>query len=255
MPMDELLTARQLQELLQVDRTTIYRMLDDGRLRGVKVGQQWRFPRSGIQALLEGKKAAEPNPAPAAPDELPVHCIQPIQDVFAEIMQIGAVTTAPDGEPLTAISNPCHFCQLILATPSGRAACIASWRALAQQPDKQPKFMQCHAGLQYARARIEVNGELKAALIAGQFYTDESNARTASKRLKTLAQAHNIPQPELQAAARQVPRLDTRARAEIGRWLQRVADTFEQITHERADFMSRLRSIASMSAFETPRAR
>jgi excisionase family DNA binding protein len=252
MSMDELLTAKQLQELLHVDRTTIYRMLDDGRLTGVKVGQQWRFPRSGIQALLEGKKTAEIHTAPAATEELPVHCIQPIQDVFAEIMQMGAVTTAPDGEPLTEISNPCRMCQLILATETGRAACIASWRALAQQPDKQPKFMQCHAGLQYARARIQVNGTLKAALIAGQFYTDEANARAASKRLKTLAQTHNISEQELQAAARAVPRLDTRARGEIGRWLQRVADTFEQITNERTDLMSRLRSIASMSAFETP---
>lgn len=41
--MDDLLTTRQLQDLLRVDRITIYRMLNDGRLRGFKVGGQWRF--------------------------------------------------------------------------------------------------------------------------------------------------------------------------------------------------------------------
>jgi excisionase family DNA binding protein len=38
------LTTRQVQNILQVDRITIYRMLQDGRLKGVKIGQQWRFP-------------------------------------------------------------------------------------------------------------------------------------------------------------------------------------------------------------------
>ncbi|MCA9947998.1 MAG: helix-turn-helix domain-containing protein, partial [Anaerolineales bacterium] len=38
--MEDLLTTRQVQELLQVDRTTVYRMRKDGRLTGVKVGQQ-----------------------------------------------------------------------------------------------------------------------------------------------------------------------------------------------------------------------
>jgi excisionase family DNA binding protein len=33
----EFLTTRQLQEILHVDRTTIYRMADDGRVPAVKV--------------------------------------------------------------------------------------------------------------------------------------------------------------------------------------------------------------------------
>ena len=53
--MDELLTTRQVQSILQVDRTTIYRMLKDGRLRGVKVGQQWRFHDTDVRALLSGE--------------------------------------------------------------------------------------------------------------------------------------------------------------------------------------------------------
>lgn len=34
--MSEFLTARQVQKLLSIDRTTIYRMLKDGRLNGIK---------------------------------------------------------------------------------------------------------------------------------------------------------------------------------------------------------------------------
>ncbi len=247
--MDELLTARQLQDLLKVDRTTIYRMLDDGRLKGVKVGQQWRFPRSAIELLIQGKPTTN---VQTAIDILPIHCLQPIQDVFAEVMGIGVVTTAPDGEPLTEISNPCGFCQLMLASESGRAACIASWRKLAQQKTPQPHFVECHAGLQYARARIETEGALTATLVAGQFYADEPNAREETNRVHALAATHGIAENELRDAARALPRLDARKRSEIGRWLERVAHTFEQIGGERANLLARLKQIAAMSTFGAP---
>jgi excisionase family DNA binding protein len=250
--MDELLTARQVQDLLKVDRTTIYRMLDDGRLTGVKVGQQWRFHRAAIESMMEGKPLANALTLPMVVDVLPIHCLQPVQDVFAEVLGIGAVTTAPDGEPLTEISNPCQFCQLILASETERAACIASWRKLAQESTVQPHFVKCHAGLQYARARIETDGALAATLVAGQFYADEPNAREETKRVHALAQTHRIDENKLRAAAHAVPRLDEHKRSEIGHWLERVAQTFEQIGSERANLLARLKQIAAMSMFEAP---
>ena len=44
--MAELLTTKQLEDLLKIDRITVYRMLNDGRLKCVKIGNQWRFPRN-----------------------------------------------------------------------------------------------------------------------------------------------------------------------------------------------------------------
>src|SRR5947209_1519359 len=52
--MSELLTVKEVQELLKVDRITVYRMLKDGRLTGVKIGHQWRFSRQEIDSLLSG---------------------------------------------------------------------------------------------------------------------------------------------------------------------------------------------------------
>ena len=51
--MSEFLTTRQLQDILRVDRTTIYRMADDGRIPAVKIGSQWRFPRQSIEGWLK----------------------------------------------------------------------------------------------------------------------------------------------------------------------------------------------------------
>ena len=47
----ELLTARQVQQLLRVDKSTVYRMASDGRLPAIKVGKQWRFPADEIDQI------------------------------------------------------------------------------------------------------------------------------------------------------------------------------------------------------------
>lgn len=247
--MDDLLTARHVQDLLKVDRTTIYRMLKDGRLTGVKVGQQWRFPRADVQALLSGDRAQPANDKPPS-SVLPIACLQPVQDVFADMAEVGAVITAPDGVPLTDMSNSCAFCSQILASESGRRACIASWRALASQADRQPQFVTCHAGLQYARARIEVNGELVGMLIAGQFYTEAPDAQEQEARVRKLAQQHQLDAAALREAAAHLAVLDGRMQTRIGMWLQRVARTFEHVGQERVALLNRLRRIAAMSSID-----
>jgi excisionase family DNA binding protein len=249
--MSELLTAKQVQDLLQIDRTTIYRMLKDGRLNGVKVGQQWRFPREDVDALLSG---AGPQPGAAADSPatvLPIGCLQPVQDVFADMAEVGAVTTAPNGQPLTTISNSCRFCSLILASESGRRACVASWQMIANDTDPRPHFTSCHAGLQYARARIEVNGALVAVLIAGQFHATAPDAVEENTRLRQLAADHGIDATELADAARKLLVLDERTRSRIRDWLERVSHTFEHVGQERAALLSRLSRIAAMSTFDT----
>jgi excisionase family DNA binding protein len=246
-----LLTAKQVQELLKVDRTTIYRMLKDGRLNGVKVGQQWRFYASAVDDLLTGVKRLGESNIPVLADILPLHCVQPVQDVFAEIAQVGAVTADKDGQPLTKISNSCGFCKLILGSDEGRQACIESWRHLANQKDAAPEFTSCHAGLQYARARIEVRGELIAILVAGQFYVHPPEPEEQEQRLRALSEKYHIDIDLLTQAARQISVLDTRHVPQISGWLERVAQTFEQISAERADLMSRLKQISAMSVFES----
>jgi excisionase family DNA binding protein len=251
--MDELLTSKQVQEYLKVDRTTIYRMLKDGRLTGVKVGQQWRFLRQEVEALLSGfTLSSQDEQSIISTNVLPLYCIQVVQDVFAEMAQVGAVVTALDGEPLTEVSNSYAFCKQVLASESGRQACINSWRKLAKQTGPQPQFVTCHAGLQYARARIEVNSQFIAMLIAGQFYAHPPDSEEEKGRIAQLAQTHDLDPQELAAASQELPVLDKRIRTQISRWLERVGYTFAQVGRERADMMSRLQRIADISALANP---
>jgi excisionase family DNA binding protein len=247
---NSLLTAKQAQEILNVDRTTIYRMLKDGRLHGVKVGQQWRFYKNEVDTLLAGARRPGETETPVGVEVLPLHCMQPVQDVFAEIAEVGAVTTARDGQPLTRISNSCDFCKLILGSEKGRQDCIRSWRGLAEQEEESPEFVSCHAGLQYARACIEVNGTLIAMLIAGQFYLEPPDLAEEMQRIKRLSRAYSIDDDLLSQAASRIKVLDERKVSQLCHWLEEVAHTFEEISSERADLMGRLHQISVMSEFD-----
>jgi len=249
--MDTLLTAKQVQDLLKIDRTTIYRMLQDGRLSGVKVGYQWRFSAREVEELLSGSARLSSDGEPVSVEVLPLRCIQPMQDVFAEIAEVGSVTTDHEGQPLTRISNSCDFCKLILGSEDGHHACAESWKEIAHQNDKSSNFITCHAGLQYACACIEVNGELVASLVAGQFYSAAPDRAKEAERLQAIAEKFDISPALLAQAAKQIPVLDERKASQISQWLKRVAKTFEQISSERSELMKRLRQIAAMSVFES----
>jgi excisionase family DNA binding protein len=252
--MDDLLTTKQLMSLLHLDRTTIYRMLNEGRLPAMRVGGQWRFERQAIDRWLEQNncKLTESNPpsetVSALPTEvLPVYCIQPIQQVFAETSDVGAVTTDLDGKPVIPVSNSCAFCDLILAAPAGRARCEASWRKLADQGDAPPRLEKCHAGLTYARGRIVVQGQFIAMFFVGQFVLDDPDRKQAKARVAELAQSCGIESEKLTRAADQVQAL-TKARGErLLHLIQLVADTYSHIGQERLDLMTRLKKVAEIA--------
>ncbi len=53
MPTDEVLTLKEVATLLKIAERTAYMMVQRGDLPGFKVGGQWRFKRSAIDAWME----------------------------------------------------------------------------------------------------------------------------------------------------------------------------------------------------------
>jgi excisionase family DNA binding protein len=250
---ENFLTAKQVQELLNVDRTTIYRMLKDGRLQGVKMGKHWRFPERAVEVLLQNTKSSPLDLPVSNQTFFPIPCIQSIQDIFAEVAEVGALTTNRDGQPITEVSNSCEFCRMILESPLGRQACTASWNKLARQTASRPVFTRCHAGLMYARACIDIRGELAAILVTGQFYAEQPDPDEAAVRYERLALAYQIDPLLLKQAGLLISVLDIRRISKISGWLEKVAASFKQIGTERGDLINRLRQIAAMSLLENPK--
>ena len=254
--MDELLTTKQLQYLLQVDRLTIYRMLNAGQLKGFKVGGQWRFSRQEIEDWLQEQRSdlEIADDCMASPVEttsnstahvLPLSCIQAMQGIFAEALDIAAITIGPDGALLTEISNSCAFCQLILASDEGRWRCVAAW----QQVDAEG-FHTCHAGLLVASRRVTVNNQCVATTACCQF-TAESPAGgedTWQPNLAKLEATLGVSEDELRDAAGSVHLLSENQLRRIPRLLQQVAATFSEIGQERLRLTSRLQRISEISS-------
>jgi excisionase family DNA binding protein len=250
---DDLLTTKQLHELLQVDRITIYRMLNDGRLQGFKVGGQWRFSRREIETWLQEQQSklagAEISLPPgiriaASPESLPLSCIQTIQSVCAEALDIAAVTTDLEGSPLTEISNSCPFCDLILSHEEGRRRCASSWSVLGNGQART-----CHAGLLCVSSPIHVN-QKQAAIIAGCQFAIRIASRSSlewESNLPTLASDLKLDEAELRAATGSVRVLSQESLPRISRLVRRLGGTFSEIGQERLNLLSRLQHIAEMS--------
>jgi len=238
--MTDLLTTRQVQQLLKVDRITVYRMLNDGRLKGVKIGQQWRFAASEVERLLSGAPAAAA-PTSGTVRAFPAHCVQTIQSLFSAIGQVGALVIDIAGEPLTEPSTACRFCALMQSSPVGRAACQQSWRKFAAASDGDA--LVCHAGLQYSRAPIFDNGERIGWFLAGPFQP-ASGIDPVS-----LAASSGIAPDEIRAAAAEIPA--STDITQMRTWPQQASTAIQAILSERSGLVQRLQHIAEISQLES----
>jgi excisionase family DNA binding protein len=54
--LSEIYTIEQLQKILKLSERTILRLLKDGKLTGFKVGREWRFQESDINAYIQAQR-------------------------------------------------------------------------------------------------------------------------------------------------------------------------------------------------------
>jgi len=245
--MEDFLTARQVQDILKVDRITVYRMLQDGRLKGVKIGQQWRFARSEFERMLEGEVPNEAATAQNTDGGFPTHCVQTIQDLYSDVSQIAAVMVDQHGDPLTHVSHACSFCQVMLSSPSGREACQTSWQTFARNSAGGAKYFTCHAGLQYIGSPVNDKGQPVGLFLTGQFYWQPPDPREQSERVRRLSSAHALPFEGLQQAAADIPTIAPAQQALVETWPKAAARAVQSILTERTGFVERLQQIASLT--------
>lgn len=254
--MNDLLTTHQLEEILKVDRITIYRMLGDGRLRGFKVGGQWRFPRPEVESWIRGQcmdldslqidktgKNGE-----QASRIFPMSCIQAVQSIFADAMDIATVTTDTEGHVLTEVSNGCGFCQAILSSKEGQRRCSAFWKSLGKAG-----VSNCHAGLLGAGDRITTKGKWVGIVASCQLDLQGGEVQNDvdwRENIPRLASELDLPEKSLQAAAAGVRTIQADQIPRVSRLVKQVADTFSKIGEERLALLGRLEQIAEITHFE-----
>lgn len=251
--MTEMLTAKEMQTLLQVDRSTIYRMAEAGRLPAIKVGKQWRFPGDQVDGWLKTQAPTSALPAhypAAAPksdlaDLLPQACVQLVQDTFADALGVMLVITDMAGRPITQISHPCGLFSVISHKPDALQKCIDSWYSLGQAIDLEPQFTPSHLGLLCARGMVRVGTELKGMVIVGGIAPDQWPP--SPDKVQAMATEFGVKPEALASHLTEVFYLDKAGRARVLSFTQRIANIIAHIINERHTFMEKLETIASLT--------
>lgn len=159
-----LLTAREVQDLLDVDKSTVYRMASDGRLPAVKVGRQWRFPADAIRSRF-ALAPVENGGRPAG--TLEAGLTQAIVDLTAEALGVMMVVTDAGGSPITSVANPCPRFVALAQDPAAVAECAEEWRGLAGDRELGPQFRRGRHGFLCARSLVRSGNGTVAMVLAG----------------------------------------------------------------------------------------
>jgi PTS system nitrogen regulatory IIA component len=254
--MVEMLTAKDMQTILQVDRSTIYRMAEAGRLPAIKVGKQWRFPSDRVDEWLGTKTPAPVHIANAQPQNhtinsqsdiselLPLECVQLILDTFADSLDVMLVVTDMEGNPITEVSHPCGLFAAISQTPNAIQKCVEDWRSMAAAIDLQPKYTSSHLGLLCARGMIRVGTELKGMVFVGGIAPEKWPP--SPEQLQKMAAEFSVQPKDLEAHLDEVYYLGNEEQVRVLSFVQRIANIVAHIASERSVFMNKLDAIAQL---------
>ncbi len=106
---ESFLTTEEVLDYLQVNLRTVYRLIKAGKIPAVRVGRQWRFRKTDIDAWLEGQRARVPRAAASSGSAgahrqsrarvLVVDDEAAIRDMLGKALMLAEyeVETAPDG--------------------------------------------------------------------------------------------------------------------------------------------------------------
>jgi excisionase family DNA binding protein len=251
-----MLTAKEMQALLQVDRSTIYRMAEAGRLPALKVGKQWRFPADQVESWMHSGSSPSTNVDNGLPqsnghsDELaallPLECVELIQDSFSDLLGVMLVVTDMAGKPITQPSNPCGLFQAISQVPHALERCIHSWHKLAVTIDLEPRFSQSRLNLLCARALIRDGLELKGMVVAGCVAPETWPPSESS--IDRMAAEFGVERELLVSRLDEVHFLSEGQREKVLAHIQQIANIVAHIICERKTLIGRLEAIADLTS-------
>ncbi len=238
-PMTNFLTSQDIQELINVDRSTVYRMAEDGRLPGVKVGRQWRFPADRVAAQL-GVAGLSPAPEPSGDGGvrrlLQPDVAQSIADLVGELFGVMAVVTDMEGRPMTTVANPCGYFAAIAEQPGAVEACLSQWRRFVDEPNVAPRWAPTHLGFLCARTFIWVARVPVGMIVVG-------GVRPASwppppEAVASIAAEATVPVGILNDAIDELWSLDIGQQRQTLRLLAQMGDLVSQLVSARSDVLS-----------------
>ena len=254
--MAELLTTRQVQESLHVDRTTIYRLVANGQLPALRVGKQWRFTHAAVESWLQHNAAPAAAPAPTGADEpaetvsvfahVSLAGVQQLQDIMAELLGVMLVVTDMRGHALTEPSNVCGYYRALMLDEGLGRLCDVTWPQLAAALPLKPQFVRSQLGPLCTRGFIRAENRLAGMLVAGCVAPD--TWPPPDEVLGLGASKAGVDPGQIAGSVVAVHHLSSADRQRVLSAIQRIADIISQMIAERLAFVRQLRAIGSLAS-------
>lgn len=253
----EMLTAHDVQGMLQIDRSTVYRMAEAGQLPAMKVGKQWRFPSDQFHIWFQAQVAPTavpqnhrspsilPAPSRELGDLLSWEWLRIIQETFANLLGVMIVVTDIEGRPINRPTRPCGLFTAVSQQPGAMSKFIESWRGLATAVDLTPSFRVGRMGLLSARSMIAVGTELKGMVIAGCIAPEKWPP--SPDEVTVIADKFGVSSDLYRYHAKDIYVLDEFQRARVLATIPQIATLIAHIVDERKLLIDRLEAIASLT--------
>ncbi len=234
--MTTFLTSQEIQDLISVDRSTVYRMAEDGRLPGVKIGRQWRFPADRVAAQL-GLTVTPPATEPVSERSGLERLLQPevaqsIADLMGEVFGVMVVITDMDGHPITSVANPCGFYAAIASQPGAVEACLSQWRLFADEPHVAPRWVRTHLGFLCARTFVWVDLKPVGMIVVGG--VRPSAWPPQPELIESIAHEVGIGPDDLRDVVDETWDLDSAEQRRVLRLLPQMGDLVSQLASARS---------------------
>jgi excisionase family DNA binding protein len=252
-----MLTSADVKALINVDRSTIYRMAEQGRIPAIKVGRQWRFPATAVERWLV-ENAPETGAELAAMvgtsgggsmdlrTYLPRGAIQAAVDLLADIFGVMILVTDIRGAPITLVANPCGYFDVIATHPGVLACCIEDWSEHGTDRDATPAWLPSHSGLLCARSFIRLGGDPGGMVIIGGIAPDEWPPTAAEQAV--IAARVGVGVRVIAEHVDEVHHADAAKRQWILDFVPRIGQMFSRFANERSHLIGRLDAIAALAS-------
>jgi excisionase family DNA binding protein len=251
--MTTFLTSQEMQELINVDRSTVYRMAEDGRLPGVKIGRQWRFPADRVREQLglapeahatngsspeaDGRLPTGPDGGPGLDQLLLPEVAQSVADLMGDLFGVMAVITDMEGRPITSVANPCGYYAAIGNQPGAVEACLQQWRLFADEPHVAPRFARTHLGFLCARTFVWVDLRPVGMIVVGG--VTPPIWPPPQEEVEAIADEVGVPHRRLLDTVEETWDVDIDEQRRIVRLLPQMGDLVSQLASARGQLLTR----------------
>ncbi|MBT8214767.1 MAG: helix-turn-helix domain-containing protein [Acidimicrobiia bacterium] len=246
---EEFLTTRQVLELIKVDKSTVYRMAEGGRIPAVKVGRQWRFPADQISAWLEGNQSAQLPEPPVAKlnEDIPLGALSSLLQVFAELLGVMMVLTDMEGRPITPVANPCGLMDAIGGDPEVLERCVQTWTA-DEGNDLTTQYVPTALGFECIHGYLRSGDRLLGMVLAGGVAAEPWPPPVAD--VVAGAQLVGLDPTTVTGHIEEVFYLDRLRKQEVKAALPRIANALSRVISDHSQSADRLRAIASLTGVQ-----